>query len=306
MRVLPGPTKSNTALAWSPDGRWVVAAGSGIGITVWNADGQAPGRHVLRGGHGGEAMRFCPRSGRLYVSFRTGGVWTYDPETTEERRRLPVDYLVGHSCLAVSDDGRTVVLRRSAVSGHAVSGHRIVGHAVADDGALVAVWGRPDNVVTGRLDFTFRPGTDQLFGLCVPSTFEWVVAATGERVGSFVSATGTRTVAQWVLSPDGNQVAWLCEHAIYVQRLDEPAPRVLPAGADEYRRGLAFHPSGRLLAYTTGPTVRLVNVDALTEVRAYDWGTGKARTVAFSLDGLRAAVSAEGGRGWVTVFDLEF
>jgi hypothetical protein len=251
-------------------------------------------------------MRFCPRTGRLYVAFRTGGVWTYDPETGKERRRLPRDYRVGCSCPAVSDDGRTVVLRRSDGHTTLLGAYAIAGYAVADNGTLTEVWSRPDNVRTGRIDFTFRPGTDQLFGLRVPSTFEWVVAATGECVGSFGSATGTRTVAQWVLSPDGNQVAWLSEQALHVQRLDEPAPRVLPAGADEFRRGLAFHPSGRLLAYTTGHTVRLIDADTLDAVRAYDWGTGKARTVAFSFDGLRAAVSAEGGRGWVTVFDLEF
>jgi WD40 repeat protein len=60
-----------------------------------------------------------------------------------------------------------------------------------------------------------------------------------------------------------------------------------------------------MLSYTTGRTVRLLDADTLAEVRALDWGTGKARAVAFSPDGLRAAVSGDAGRGWVTVFDLD-
>lgn len=41
------------------------------------------------------------------------------------------------------------------------------------------------------------------------------------------------------------------------------------------------------------------------EVRALGWRVGKVRAVCLSPDGLRAAVSPEGGKGWVTVFDLE-
>jgi hypothetical protein len=255
-------------------------------------------------------MRFCPRTGRLYVTFRTGGVWTYDPETGEERRPLPPNARIRYFCPAISGDGRTVVLRRFALSTTSPDDYTIAGYAVADDGTLAENWTRPDRADPIRFDFTYRPRTDQLFG---PHglwhgrhEFVWVNARTGAAVGSISLAERMWAVAQWALAADGEQVAWLCEQALYVQRLDEPAPRVLPAGADEYRRGLAFHPSGRLLAYTTGPTVRLIDADTLDAVRAYDWGAGKARTVAFSPDGLRAAVSAEGGRGWVTVFDLEF
>jgi hypothetical protein len=35
MRVLPGPTKSNTVLAWSPDGRFIAAAVSAEGGKGW-------------------------------------------------------------------------------------------------------------------------------------------------------------------------------------------------------------------------------------------------------------------------------
>jgi WD40 repeat protein len=112
-------------------------------------------------------------------------------------------------------------------------------------------------------------------------------------------------VRRWALSPEGERVAWITQYGLFLRRLDDPATLELLAAKGEVRRGLAWAPDGRTLAYTTGTTVRLLDADTFAEVRAFDWGTGKARAVAFSPDGLRAAVSAEGGKGYVTVFDLE-
>ena len=97
----------------------------------------------------------------------------------------------------------------------------------------------------------------------------------------------------------------MTEPGLFLRRLDDPTTLELPAAEGEVRRGLAFHPDGRTLAYATGTTVRFLDADTFAEVRAFDWGTGKVRAVAFSPDGLRAAISGEGGKGWVTVFDLE-
>ncbi len=301
MKVLPGPTKSNQVLAWSPDGRFVVAGGNGDGVMVWDVDAGTAGERVLNAGHGSQSMLFCPRTGRLYVAFQSGGFWSFDPNTGEEHRR-PLNSKTSYRYPAVSDDGRTIVVRRFATDGRA-----IVGYTVANDGVLTEIWARPDTRSGSwiRLEFTFRPHTDQLFGLRGQSEFEWTTAVTGELIGSFAMTTEAYPVKRWALAPDGDRVAWLTDRGLFLRQLDDPTTLQLPAADNEVRRGLAFHPSGRLLAYTTGPTVRLLDADTFAEVRALDWGTGGARAVAFSPDGLRAAVSAEGGRGWVTVFDLE-
>jgi hypothetical protein len=302
MRVLPGPTKSNQVLAWSPNGRFIAAGGNGAGIMVWDVEAATPGRRVLSAGHGGQTMKFCPATGHLYVVFQSGGVWAYDPQTGGEWRRLPAVYGVGYTGLAVFDDGRTVVLRRSRYpSSSGESG--LVGYAVGPDGALTESWARPDD---HAFAFTARPRTKQLFGAHLESWqahgFEWRTAATGALVGSLVLPPGSR-LARWVLAPDGEQVAWLAEHTLYLQRLTESAPRVLPSEG-QFRRGLAWAPDGRTLAVGAGATVQLLDPSALVALRTFDWGTGKVRAIAFSPDGLRAAASAEGGRGWVTVFDL--
>lgn len=304
MRVLPGPTKSNQVLAWSPDGRLVVAGGTGDGVMVWGADGLEPGRRVLASGHGGEGMRFCPRTGRLYVAFRSNGVYMFDPDTGAERLCFPHDYRVGHSWPAIADDGGTIVLCRSSYV-NSESVYELVGYAVANDGALTEQWARVVDMWPTRI--VFRPGTAQLFATrgtwSMTEAFEWFDAATGANAKR-LDLSPRSYAPHWTLSPDGEQVAWLSEHNLCVQRLDETTARVLPA-AGELRRGLAWSPDGRTLAYGTRSIVRLLDADTLTERRALDWGSGNVRAIAFSPDGLRAAVSADGGKGWVTVFDLE-
>jgi WD40 repeat protein len=306
MRVLPGPTKSNQVLAWSPDGQFVVAAGSGDGITAWDVNAGTPGRRVLNGGHGGRLMQFCPRTGRLYVAFQSGGFWHWDPNTDAEHRH-PAIYDLAYG-LAVSADGRTVAVH-SHIGGTFIGGLRsqVTGYTVSDTGALTEAWSRRGAKWDDRGSISFRPGTDELFGFGrqVEDELRFVWVGADDRIaGSFAPAQANR-VRRWALAPDGERVAWIGERGLYLRRLDDPATLELPAAEDEIRRGLAFHPSGHLLAYTTGTTVRLLDADTFEEARAFDWGTGKARAVAFSPDGLRAAVSAEGGKGYVTVFDLE-
>lgn len=299
MHVLPGPTRSNQVLAWSPDGRFVAAGGTGDGVMVWDLVEGTPGRRVLRAGHGGRLIQFCPRTGWLYAGFQSNGFLYWNPEADEERR-VPweVEYT---SCngLAVSADGRTVVLDRN---------RQTIGYAVADDGTLTRAWARPDDAwISG---FAFRSGNGELFGpyrdanIYPRDHFTWMIAGSGEMVGSF-PLISSGTVTKWVLAPDGERVAWLTDYALYLQRLDDTSPRTLVAVVGESRRNLAWSPDGRTLAIGVGPTVRLLDADTLAEVRAFDWGMGNVRGIAFSPDGLRAAVSGDAGKGWVTVFDLE-
>src|SRR5687768_10280110 len=86
MRVLPGPTRSNQVLAWSPDGRFVVAGGTGDGVMVWDVNAGTAGERVFGNGRGGRFIQFCPRTGRLYVGFHSGGCRYWNPDTDEERR----------------------------------------------------------------------------------------------------------------------------------------------------------------------------------------------------------------------------
>jgi WD40 repeat protein len=313
MRVLPGPTKSNQVLAWSSDGRFVAAGGTGDGVTVWDVDAGTPGRRVLDGAHGGRLMRFCPRTGRLYVPFQSGGFWHYDPVTDQQhahgwcRRPPPHGWGFGYVMLygfALSAGGQ-----RAVVSLFRDPSRQVAEYSVLENGEMALVSSREDDRWVEVHSFTFRPGTGELFGLGRhvdgELRFEWMLPNADAAAGSFLVPPEGGRVTQWALAPEGERVAWLAEHGLYLQRLGESTPRVLPAAEGEFRRGLAWAPDGRTLAYATGSTAHLLDADTLVEVRAFDWGTGHVRAVAFSPDGLRAAASAGAGRGWVTVFDLE-
>lgn len=322
MRILPGPTKSNHVLAWSPCGRWLVAGGSGDGLTAWDVAANEPGRRILPAGHGGRLMRFCPASGHLYVAFQSGGFWEWSPHTDEEREHRWPGYYHRFYGLAISPDGWLLaasIYRQERGENRTED----VGYAIGPSGQMAEVWRRPnDGRWSAEHSFAFRRGADELFGFVVPDgppQFVRVRAADGERVGSFplpLAGAAHGSLAYWALSPDGDRVAWLSDRGLYVRDVEgEAEPLYLPAPvafADgsqstrgEHRRGLAWSPDGRLLSYTTGTTVRLLDSATLGEVRALDWNIGKPRAVAFHPDGLRAAVSGDGGRGWVTVFDLE-
>src|SRR5262245_45522898 len=160
MRVLPGPTKSNQVLRWSPDGRLVLAGGTGDGIMVWDVDAGTPGTRILKTGHNGRLMRFCPRTGRLYVAFQAGGFWRWAPETGEEKHQglsnnhMPIHYF------ALSADGRRAVVVRPRERNSAV-----FCYDVADDGKMTEVWARADVDWADTPSFAARPGTNELFGV---------------------------------------------------------------------------------------------------------------------------------------------
>jgi WD40 repeat protein len=109
-----------------------------------------------------------------------------------------------------------------------------------------------------------------------------------------------------VQSADGRLIAGLRGAWIGVLSADD-----LGAGPATFRNdnrkeftGLAFHPSGRFLAATSNDaTVKLYDTATWKLARAFDWGVGRLRSVAFSPDGMLAAAGGE--KGQVVVWDVD-
>lgn len=137
----------------------------------------------------------------------------------------------------------------------------------------------------------------------------------GIKLWSFPGGKHRRTAAcgaegawQLAFSPDGRLLAAqhdyrkICLYdADTLALVAEYAPP--PGNAGDTVVRIAFHPGGRRLAFSGGTSVTILNVNGLRPVRTFDWGIGRTSGLAFSPDGMLAAVSGEKGR--VVVWDVD-
>jgi WD40 repeat protein len=298
MRILPGPTRSNTHLAWSPCGRWLATGGTGDGAMLWDTFAGTEGQRVLTGGHGTVGLRFVPDSGRLVLMSRSG-LWALDVESGQEKK-LALRGRNGANAIiagAFSPDGRLCAVNQWGNTGRAIAVYDL-----SEPVTPSAEYG--SNVLGHDSPFAYR-SSEQLFWIDTSWNLAWFSSATGDPLGSIPFPASRRVVSDWALSPDGARAALVTPEALYVAPLDGTPPVSLPRPAKTFRRGLAWSPCGRVLACGCGTTVQLLEADTLAEIRALDWGIGKPRALAFSPDGARCAVSGDSGRGWVAVFDLD-
>lgn len=301
MRILPGPTRSNKLLAWSPCGRWLAAGGTGEGVTAWDTFAGTEGRRILHGTQGAVLLRFLPDSGALFAAMRNGA-WTWNPTddsaapvALHQSGRINVDF--GMFGFALSASGRRCAqfVYREQV--------RLLELCLFDGRSLELFNEYPASEIGVNGVVAFRTETE-LFGTMRTRHFGRWAAETGEAVGSVALAPTAVPVQHWALSPDASRIAWTTVAALHTSALDDSATSFATAKGI-HRRGLAWSPCGRVLACGFGTTVQLLEADTLAEIRALDWGIGKPRALAFSPDGARCAVSGDSGRGWVAVFDLD-
>jgi len=129
--------------------------------------------------------------------------------------------------------------------------------------------------------------------------------ATGQ-VLTELGPAGISFLRGWLaLAPDGRALFAWEERAI--QRWDVAAGRPagqVPAPGRAYFRGLAAHPSGKVLLTASGDgQARFWDADTLSPAGALKWQVGKLHAVAFSPDGMLAA--AGGDKGQVVVWDVD-
>jgi WD40 repeat protein len=93
---------------------------------------------------------------------------------------------------------------------------------------------------------------------------------------------------------------------VAVYRADDLGTRPVPFRNDNRKEftGLAFHPSGRYLAATSNDaTVKYYETATWQVARSFGWDIGRQRSVAFSPDGMLAAVG--GDKGKIVVWDVD-
>ncbi len=317
-----GPPEAVLKLAWSPDGRTLVAAHSKHRMRVWDArDG-----HLIRqsfGAHNGPVadVAFSP-DGRTIASAsfdRKVKLWKL------EDRIHPLATLEGHTdevrAVAFSPDGRRIAsagLDRTIRLWDPTSGAEVAeirGHT----GAVLSLAYGPDStrVVTGSSDETVRvwdttSGQElRIFKGHAGHDVNAVAVSPDGR--DFASAGGDLTVRVWdaaspnrprtlqshsvltyggeveclAFSPDGRRlVSGHTDHALRVWEL--PSGRLLPLikGHTMPMKCVVFSPDGRAVAAGGDDgTVRLWDAASGTPRRTFTGHTGAIFGVVFTPDG---------------------
>lgn len=92
------------------------------------------------------------------------------------------------------------------------------------------------------------------------------------------------------------------EGQVFAWNLDAPDEPPIQVPIGRKVSGLAAHPSGHLLATTSGDQVIFWDAPSWQRGDSFDWKVGSLRTITFSPDGMLVAVS--GAKGRVVVWDL--
>jgi WD40 repeat protein len=109
-----------------------------------------------------------------------------------------------------------------------------------------------------------------------------------------------------VQSPDRRLIADQVQSRVLVFRADDLGAEPMILGNDSRKEftGLAFHPSGRFLAAASNDnTLKLYDTGTWTVAKAFNFDIGRLRSVAFSPDGMLAAVG--GDKGNILLWDVD-
>jgi WD40 repeat protein len=258
--------------ALSPCGRYAAGAEDRC-LVIWDLAARKPSKWLAAGRYEHIAdLAFTPAGHELLTVLLEGGgvvrrrvgTWRKKPGFGRSRGQLAGRRALFDGHLAFSPDGRTLA----------------TSHAQKGSGGLHEAYGI-------KL-WHFPGGGHRRTAMCGPDP-----------------------ICQMLFSPDGRTLAAQHDYrrvCLYeAQTLRLLAEYVPPAPADPEKQmavvRMAFQPGGRLLAVSGGTTVALLDANSLRPVQVYDWGIGRTFAVAFSPDGMRAAVSALGLR--VVIWDVD-
>jgi len=327
--VLRGHRDGVTAVAFSPDDRWLVTASEDTTARVWRSDGTGVPRvlpsQALRG-HSGEvtAASFSPDGGRVVTASRDGTarVWTLDgsdnPVVLDGHGGALLAAEFSHDgdrIVTAAEDGSARVWARDGTGEPVVlRGHTaaVTAAAFSPDDAWVATASADGTARIWRSDGSGEPRvlsghTDQVLGLDFSPDGTRLVTASRDNTARVWDLRGSSPpvvlaghegwVWRAVFSHDGKTVA--TASADNTARLwwadGHGTPRVL-RGHKDWVRDIAFSPDdATVLTASHDGEARLWRVDGGTTAAELAGHKGWVRAAVFSHDGRQVATASDDG-----------
>lgn len=309
MLTLQAGKQTVTELAFSADGRWLAAGGTGKKVHVWDLTAAARGPLTFSLSSGSpEWAGFLP-DGRVLALESYGRYVTFDPAIgTKAVGNLGQGRWVGR--VATTPD-------RSAFYGTGNEAQRWD----FDGTSLSEVWNFvvPDtksDVVTGRGGVVIPPDGTVVAAVSNGRNKTWLHVrddATGKLLSK--RQVANTTIRDLTLLPDGRTLLFVREDGS--EDADEPGGAAVAASTGKKFRDVFAPPAGvhltALAAHPTAPraavghsdgVVRVLDTETWAEVTAYQWDKRPVTCVAFAPDGLTAAVAFD-GTGPFVVWDLD-
>jgi eukaryotic-like serine/threonine-protein kinase len=309
-------------VAFSPDGRTLIAALSAHSMRVWDAhDG-----HLIQkvfGGHEGPvaAVAFSP-DGRWLVS----GHDDHAMRVWELPSGRPLQLIKGHTWaienVAFSPDGRTIAsgardgtvrLWDSATGGHRITFTRAAvesrGLAFTPDGQTV-LWGGADNTIqaadstTGAARYVLRGHTGAVQDLAMSPDGRTLASVAFDNTGILWDLSERRLRAPLrghsdkintaAFSPDGRTLATSSDdNTVRLWDAVDGSHRGVLEGHTDDVYGLAFARDGRLVSSGKDRTIRFWDPASGQTLLILKGHAGRVRCIKFSPDGLTLASASD-------------
>jgi WD40 repeat protein len=290
-----GPKKGVRCVAFSPDGKHLVAGGYDGSVRLWNFQGGEPLR--LRGsGRTPRSLAWAADSSRVFWSEGGEGNFKVFAATLTGEKQLLLSAPMSGGSIGLSRDGRTLY----------AATHDAIRRLDLAAGVELPAWPtRSPGYLAVSPDGKTLASTHPLS----PGAFERVDAfhvvfwdtATGQPLSKLRGCGGYFDGVAF--SSDGTRLATLAHTKLQLWAL--PAGREIAAHeSKKFFTSLAFSPDGRRLATASNDqTVCFWDGETGALRQAFHWQINKVLTVAFAPDGMRAAAGGEFGH--IVVWDVD-